>query len=286
MAGMDHSGHLAGHMDHGMHGMAEIAAATGFDYSLAFVAGFLGSGHCLGMCGALVSGYFMKAGKNKSYLPYFAYQFTRISVYTVVGVLAAALGVVLVSSGMFGKIQSVLQMLIGGVVIFLALGILGWIPFQGSIRLIPMGVLRKGYATASQKGPIIGAMIAGFLNGLMPCPLTFAMAVKATSATSLIEGGALMLAFGAGTLPMMLFISVAFGKMSAKLRGLMLKSAAFIMMFMGLNTIHKGLSFYLDEDFRHTTFLVMVKSYLDAFEVFIWQIMDYIASMINVIQAM
>jgi sulfite exporter TauE/SafE len=282
MAGMDHSAH----MDHAMHGMADIAAATGFDYSLAFVAGFLGSGHCLGMCGALVSGYFMKAGKNKSYLPYFAYQFTRISVYTVVGVLAAALGVVLVSSGMFGKIQSILQMLIGGVVIFLALGILGWIPFQGSIRLIPMGVLRKGYATASQKGPILGAMIAGFLNGLMPCPLTFAMAVKATSATSLLEGGALMLAFGAGTLPMMLFISVAFGKMSAKLRGLMLKSAALIMMFMGFNTIHKGLSFYLDEDFRHTTFLVMVKSYLDAFEVFILQIMDYIASMINVIQSM
>lgn len=282
MAGMDHSAH----MDHAMHGMADIAAATGFDYSLAFVAGFLGSGHCLGMCGALVSGYFMKAGKNKSYLPYFAYQFTRISVYTVVGVLAAALGVVLVSSGMFGKIQSILQMLIGGVVIFLALGILGWIPFQGSIRLIPMGVLRKGYATASQKGPILGAMIAGFLNGLMPCPLTFAMAVKATSATSLLEGGALMLAFGAGTLPMMLFISVAFGKMSAKLRGLMLKSAALIMMFMGFNTIHKGLSFYLDEDFRHTTFLVMVKSYLDAFDVFIGQIMEYIASMISVIQSM
>ena len=286
MAGMDHSTHLAGHMDHAMHGMADIAAASGFDYSLAFVAGFLGSGHCLGMCGALVSGYFMKAGKNKSYLPYFAYQFTRISVYTVVGVLAAALGVVLVSSGMFGKIQSILQMLIGGVVIFLALGILGWIPFQGSIRLIPMGVLRKGYATASQKGPILGAMIAGFLNGLMPCPLTFAMAVKATSATSLLEGGALMLAFGAGTLPMMLFISVAFGKMSAKLRGLMLKSAALIMMFMGLNTIHKGLSFYLDEDFRHSTFLVMVKTYLDAFDVFMGQIMDYIAGMINVIQSM
>lgn len=279
MEGMDHSAHA-------MHGMAEIASATGFDYSLAFVAGFLGSGHCLGMCGALVSGYFMKAGNNRSYLPYFAYQFTRISVYTVVGVLAAALGVVLVSSGIFGKLQSILQMLIGCVVIILALGILGWIPFQGTVRLIPMQVLRKGYATASQKGPVVGAMIAGFLNGLMPCPLTFAMAVKATSATSLIEGGALMLAFGAGTLPMMLFISVAFGKMSAKLRGFMLKSAAFIMMFMGLNTIHKGLSFYLDEDFRHSTFLSLVKSKLDAFDVFISDIMDYIAGMINVIQSM
>ena len=279
MEGMDHSAHA-------MHGMAEIASATGFDYSLAFVAGFLGSGHCLGMCGALVSGYFMKAGNNRSYLPYFAYQFTRISVYTVVGVLAAALGVVLVSSGIFGKLQSILQMLIGGVVIFLALGILGWIPFQGSVRLIPMQVLRKGYATASQKGPILGAMIAGFLNGLMPCPLTFAMAVKATSATSLVEGGALMLAFGAGTLPMMLFISVAFGKMSAKLRGFMLKSAAFIMMFMGLNTIHKGLTFYLDEDFKHSTFLNWVKNRLDAFDVFIGQTMDYIAGMIDVIQSM
>jgi len=41
VAGMDHSAH----MDHAMHGMAEIASATGFDYSLAFVAGFLGSGH-------------------------------------------------------------------------------------------------------------------------------------------------------------------------------------------------------------------------------------------------
>jgi uncharacterized protein len=279
MEGMDHSAHA-------MHGMAEIASATGFDYSLAFVAGFLGSGHCLGMCGALVSGYFMKAGNNRSYLPYFAYQFTRISVYTVVGVLAAALGVVLVSSGLFGKLQSILQMLIGCVVIILALGILGWIPFQGTVRLIPMQVLRKGYATASQKGPVLGAMIAGFLNGLMPCPLTFAMAVKATSATSLMEGGALMLAFGAGTLPMMLFISVAFGKMSAKLRGFMLKSAAFIMMFMGLNTIHKGLSFYLDEDFRHSTFLSLVKSKLDAFDVFISEIMDYIAGMISVIQSM
>ncbi len=288
--GMDHSAHImnhgANHMDHAMHGMADIAGSAGFDYSLAFVAGFLGSGHCLGMCGALVSGYFMKAGKNKSYLPYFAYQFSRIGVYTVVGILAATLGVVLVSSGLFGKLQSILQMLIGCVVIALAFGILGWIPWQGSIRLIPMQTLRKGYATASQKGPVLGAMIAGFLNGLMPCPLTFAMAVKATTATSLFEGGALMLTFGLGTLPMMLFISVAFSKLSTKLRGFMYKTAAFIMMFMGLNTIHKGLSFYLDEDFRHSTFLVFVKTKLDAVEAFVGETMDYIAGMINVIQNM
>lgn len=280
MEGMDHG------MDHAMHGMTEMAAATGFDYTLAFVAGFLGSGHCLGMCGALVSGYFMNSGKTKSYLPYFSYQFSRISIYTLIGVSAAALGVVLVAGGMFGKLQSILQMLIGGVVIVLAMGILGWIPWQGSVRLIPMQTLRKGYASAKQKGPVLGAMIAGVLNGLMPCPLTFAMAVKATTATSLLEGGALMLAFGAGTLPMMLFISVAFGKMNAKLRGLMLKAAALIMIVMGANTIHKGLSFYLNEDFRHSTFLGMLQNKLDALTVFLGQMVAYLADMIGNIHSL
>ncbi len=72
---MDHST-----MDHGMQHV--VAAAGGFDYGLAFIAGVLGSGHCLGMCGALVSGYFMNAGPSRSYLPYFVYQIARIFVYT------------------------------------------------------------------------------------------------------------------------------------------------------------------------------------------------------------
>ncbi len=273
-------------MDHSMHDMHAMAAASGFDYTLAFIAGVLGSGHCLGMCGALVSGYFMNSGKTRSYLPYLAYQLTRISVYATVGMAAAALGFVLVSSGIFGKVQSILQMSIGTVVILLAMGILGWIPWQGSFRLIPMNLLRKGYASSRSKGPVLGAMTAGFLNGLMPCPLTFAMAVKATSAATIVEGGALMLAFGAGTLPTMLLVSVAFGKLGAKVRGLMLKSAAFIMIFMGLNTFYNGLSFYTEEDFKHRTFLHALKEKIDDFILFLGQLIEYLNSLMNNIQGM
>jgi sulfite exporter TauE/SafE len=273
---MDHST-----MDHSMHVAGMVG---GFDYGLAFVAGILGSGHCLGMCGALVSGYFMKAGPNRSYLPYFAYQLARISIYTMVGFAAAALGVVLVSSGLFGKMQSILQMFIGSVVIFLALGILGWIPFQGSIKLIPMGMLRRGYATANTRGPIIGASIAGVLNGLMPCPLTFAMAVQATSAPSIGEGGLLMLTFGAGTLPMMLFISIAFGKISARFRGLMMKSAALIMIVMGANTIYMGLSFYVQENFGQHSFLHHLKDEIDGLILFLKEFVNYLVSMMDSLQ--
>jgi sulfite exporter TauE/SafE len=273
-------------MDHSTmdHGMQHVVAAGGFDYGLAFMAGVLGSGHCLGMCGALVSGYFMKAGASRTLLPYFFYQFARIFVYTLVGFAAAALGVVLVSSGVFGKVQSILQMFIGSVVIILALGILGWIPFQGSIRLLPMNILRRGYAESRTKGPILGATIAGLLNGLMPCPLTFAMAVKATSATTIMEGGLLMLTFGSGTLPTMLFVSVAFGKMSAHFRGLMLKSAALIMIIMGCNTIYMGLSFYVAENFQQHNFIHDIKNEIDAVILFLGQMVDYYAGMIKNIQ--
>jgi sulfite exporter TauE/SafE len=277
---MDHStmdmGTMA--MDHSAH------IAAGFDYGLAFMAGVLGSGHCLGMCGALVSGYFMNAGKAKSYLPYFFYQFARIFVYTLVGFAAAALGVVLVSSGMFGKVQSVLQISIGVVVIILAFGILGWIPFQGSIRLLPMKWLRKGYSASRTRDPILGASIAGLLNGLMPCPLTFAMAVKATSAPSILEGGALMLTFGAGTLPTMLFISFAFGKMSASVRGLMLKLAAFIMIAMGCNTVYMGLMSYDPQTFMHNHFIHDITNELNTSIEFLKQMLDYFTSMINDIE--
>ncbi len=274
---MDHST-----MDMGMQHVA--AAAGGFDYGLAFMAGVLGSGHCVGMCGALVSGCFMKPGMSKSYFPYLAYQLARISVYALVGLAAATLGVVLVSSGVFGQIQSILQMFIGVVVIILAFGILGWIPFQGSVRLLPMNVLRRGYAESRSKGPLLGAALAGVLNGLMPCPLTFAMAVKATSATTIVEGGLLMLAFGAGTLPTMLFVSVAFGKMSSHFRGLMLKSAALVMIAMGCYTLYMGLSFYAAENFQQHNFIHDIKNEIDAVILFLQQMLEYYTGLIKNIQ--
>ena len=272
-------------MEHMEHGMAQVVSAGGFDYSLAFIAGVLGSGHCLGMCGALVSGYFMSAGKSRNYLPYFMYHLARISVYALVGIAAASLGVVLVSSGVFGKIQSILQMVIGMIVIILAFGILGWIPWQGSIKLLPMKVLRRGYKEANTRGPVVGSAIAGIMNGMMPCPLTFTMAVEATTAPTLLEGGALMLAFGAGTLPTMIFVSVAFGKISTKFRGYMLKSAAMIMILMGCNTIYKGLSFYVEENFKHRTFLHAVKDKLDELIVDLYRVIEYLNGLMDNIQS-
>ena len=72
---------------------------------------------------------------------------------------------------------------------------------------------------------------------------TMTIAVTATTAGTPAAGGLLMLAFDLGTLPAMLFISVAFSKLSTKARGYMLKRAAVIVMIMGSVTMTRGIMF-------------------------------------------
>lgn len=225
---MDHSHH---------HAIAE------FSYWLAFMTGVLGSGHCLGMCGGLVSAFFIRLGA-KGVWPYLAYHLARVGVYALVGLVAAAIGAVLVSTGEFGKFQGLLQIIAGVVVILLGLDLLGVSPLRNSLGFAPVTWLRKQFGLATQRGPVLGALIGGAINGLMPCSMTMAMAVKATTAPSVLEGALLMLAFGAGTLPSMLSASFLFGKLGPGLRGGLLKAAAVFVIALGLSTLWQGISYY------------------------------------------
>ncbi len=225
-------------MDHTQH-----HAIAEFSYWLAFMTGLLGSGHCLGMCGGLVSGFFMKLGA-KGVWPYLAYHGARVSLYAVVGIIAAAIGAVLVSTGQIGLWQGALQIVAGIVVILLGLDLLGVSPVRNRLGFAPIAWLRKQFTLAVQKGPVVGALIGGAINGLMPCSMTMAMAVKATTAPSVLEGGLLMLAFGAGTLPSMLSASFLFGKLGPRLRGWLLKGAALFVIALGVSTLWQGLRYY------------------------------------------
>ena len=221
--------------------------AAALSYSAAFMVGLLGSGHCLGMCGGLVSAFFMKvgAGKTAPFHAILAYHLARISVYAVVGLLAAALGAVLVSTGRLGLAQGVLQIIAGALVILLGFDLLGLSPIRNAWGFAPLAWLRRQFMTATQKGPIIGSLIGGAINGLMPCSMTMAMAVQATTAPSPPEGMLLLLAFGAGTLPSMLSASVLFGKLGPRLRGWLLKGAALFVIALGVSTFWQGLRFFL-----------------------------------------
>jgi uncharacterized protein len=196
------------------------------------------------MCGSLVSAFFMKIGARGLW-PYLAYQLGRIAVYGVIGLIAAAVGAVLVSSGRIGLAQGLLQIVAGLVVIFLGFELLGVTPIRNTLGFAPVAWLRRQFLFATQRGPVVGAAIGGVINGLMPCSMTMAMAVQASTAPSVTQGGLLLLAFGAGTLPSMLAASVLFGKLGPRLRGWLLKGAALFVILLGVSTLWQGLRFYL-----------------------------------------
>lgn len=212
-------------------------------YWLAFLTGLLGSGHCLGMCGSLVSSFFVHLGARAP-SAYLAYHVARVAIYGLIGLSAASLGAVLVQTGLFGKAQGALQILAGLVVIVLGFDMLGLSPIRNTLGFAPLAWLREQFASATRRGPLVGASVAGAVNGLMPCSMTMALAVKATTAPSPLEGGLLMLVFGAGTLPSMLAASLLFGKLGVKLRGWLLKGAALFIIVLGFSTAWQGLAYY------------------------------------------
>jgi sulfite exporter TauE/SafE len=85
---------------------------------------------------------------------------------------------------------------------------------------------------------------------------------------------------------MMIFVSVAFGKISANIRGLMFKAAALIMIFMGANTFYRGLSFYVAKNFRHHNYFAMLKQQIDSLIIYLNQIIAYFSDLVNNIQNM
>ncbi|GAB0056174.1 hypothetical protein SIID45300_00479 [Candidatus Magnetaquicoccaceae bacterium FCR-1] len=212
---------------------------------MAFLAGLLGSGHCLGMCGSLVSAFFIRFVPPEARIgAMIAYHGGRIGIYAAVGLLAGALGMALTSTGLIGKVQGVLQIVVGVVVIALGLDLLGLSWFRVNYDFWPMNRLYRFFQRAGESGPVKGAWIGGMINGLMPCSLTLAMAVKATAAESAVTGGALMLAFGIGTLPAMLFVSTLFGRLGATVRGYLLKAAALVVIVLGVGTLMQGVAYF------------------------------------------
>lgn len=167
--------------------------------------GFLGSLHCVGMCGPLVLA--MPAGQGGA-----ARRWTRRAVYhagrsLTYGLLGAVMGGIGQAVNFAGW-QSGLSILAGLVVLFFA-----WPrrPVSGDAAPGPWGraVSRAKAAWGHLLSrPGWGALIGlGALNGLLPCGLTYAALAAAALTGTPASGFAFMLAFGLATMPALLAVS-------------------------------------------------------------------------------
>lgn len=167
--------------------------------------GLLGSLHCAAMCGPLVLA--LPVGRRsqwRAFLNKLVYQVGRVLTYILLGLLIASIGNALSFRGWQQgvSIGTGVLLLIAGT--FMLAGRYSTLLVGVQQRLLAPLVKRMGYWLYRPGGNLI----AGMVNGLLPCGMVYLALAGSLSANSVMNGGLFMLFFGLGTLPMMLSISI------------------------------------------------------------------------------
>ena len=200
-------------------------------YLAAFMLGFWGSLHCVGMCGGIVGvlNNSLANEKSNNWVFWFAYNFGRIFSYSVAGGIAA-----LVGSSLFTLISPdyahrIGMMLSGLFLIAFGLYLSGW-------WLGLTWIERKGTALWQKISPLTKkfipvrhlhqAVCLGALWGWLPCGLVYSALVWTFTLPGFIQGMMHMAAFGLGTLPMLLLMSSAAEKISRLAKSNFIRKAA------------------------------------------------------------
>ena len=175
-----------------------------------WLVGFLGGGHCVGMCGGLASALMMQLPPQRRAWPYlFAVNAGRLSSYTAVGALVGGIGGLGIASLNSLSVQWALFFVAQSLLFLLGLylaGINGWV---SHIERLGRPIWRRLQPLLQKILPIrhVGhAFIAGTLWGWLPCGLVYTASLSALATASPQHGALLMLAFGLGTLPNLLLI--------------------------------------------------------------------------------
>jgi len=211
--------------------------------------GFVGSLHCIGMCGGLVA-VLSLSRPAIWWRGLVTYQAGRVATYALLGLLAGLGGMGLV--GISGAwLQRSLALFAGLAMLLFALNLGGWLPdplariTAAANRRLGLGKLVRN---AAQHARARGWLMLGMANGLLPCGLVYAALAMAVASADVWDAFLMMLFFGLGTVPAMLLAPLILGKISAKLRARLLKFAAVLIAVLAMLTMLRGFTVH---DMRH-----------------------------------
>lgn len=217
-------------------------------------ASVLGSLHCVGMCGGLVSFYAASdeaAGSRAA--PHAAYHSMRLVAYVALGAAAGGLGSALDLVGARAGLGDLGLFLAGFTLLFWVVPrllarrsgsspvSLGRHPSRRPRLVQQLERMFVSFASrARQRPPVWRASALGLASALLPCGWLYAFVVLAAGTGSVGGGAALMLAFWLGTVPALLGLGVGIGRLSAPLRSrLPTLSAAVVLLACAVNVAQR-----------------------------------------------
>lgn len=207
----------------------------------ALALGFLGSFHCIGMCGPIALSLPVQHLKGfQKIFGILIYNLGRALTYFLLGILFGVIGM---SFQLFGW-QQILSIALGSLLIlvfvfsvfskrFLKSSVLLQKWNQKISKIIVPLFHRKGFDAL---------FLIGFLNGLLPCGLVYMAIAGALATGNILTSGLFMAAFGLGTMPAMMATSFAAGMITLKMRNTIKKSFPYLLGIMGILLLLRGMN--------------------------------------------
>jgi sulfite exporter TauE/SafE len=186
----------------------------------ALILGLLGGGHCLGMCGGLMGALTLAIPaehRAQRFRLLLSYNLGRICSYTIAGLLLGLAGWAVASSPAAMLLRVIAALLLIAMGLYLA----GWWSGLTRIEVLGRGVWRHVQPLTRRFMPVTSlprALLLGGLWGWLPCGLVYSTLLWAASQGDALDSAALMLAFGLGTLPVLLATGMAAERLTALLR--------------------------------------------------------------------
>jgi len=185
----------------------------------AFVIGFLGSAHCVPMCGGIVGILSQQADNAKHHAvdKTLAYNTGRILSYSFIGLLAggfsqlALLPLDTQSLLIFSRVFTAIFMFAFGFYLLGKLNFISHLEKLGQRLWKHISPLSRSLLPIKNKK---SAFYLGLIWGWLPCGLVYSAVAWSLASASFINGALIMLCFGLGTLPMLLTMGFASEKLT------------------------------------------------------------------------
>lgn len=220
------------------------------DFFSAFIIGLLGSGHCIAMCGGIttmltsalppsakfdgqeipVNTLYTSQTYKKATLVLF-YNLGRIGSYTLIGAIVGFTGSIAAKN--IGMPLTGLRMFSAIFMILLGLYIGQWLMLLNRVEALGKVLWRYISPFATTAIPVTSpykALLLGSIWGWLPCGLVYSTLTWALASGSFVTGAGIMTAFGLGTLPALLTLSIGFNSIKKQLVNPLVKKIMAIML--------------------------------------------------------
>lgn len=203
----------------------------------ALVLGFLGSFHCIGMCGPIAMAVGGR-GSQTFLLNKIIYNLGRSLTYAGLGLIVGTLGFSLSLAG----IQQGVSVAMGMLIVFFSLS------YKKADRFLTVPALsgtvvwiKSRLSLYLKSGSKLAFFSTGLVNGLLPCGMVYMALVVAVGMQSPFLGANYMLFFGLGTIPMLLGLMMSGNLLPAIRRQQFQKVIPYLGILIGVLMVFRGL---------------------------------------------